>query len=269
MQSFIPYCGAPPIPGSLTWNTDPWLTGALLACAALYLGGAARLESGPTRRERHLFLLGWAMVAVALVSHLCNLSIALFSARVGQHLLLTLVAAPLVALGRPELVLARLLRGRASAAAARPPGSARVVIGWAAFTVALWVWHLPGPYDATLQSNIVYWAMHLSLFGAAVLLWHALLVAGGARPELAVAAGFATAIQMSLLSAILTLAPRALFASHSATTWPWGLSPLQDQQLGGLLMWVVGGTLFTLIALAGLGLWLSRLGHRESLGIQR
>ena len=79
------------------------------------------------------------------------------------------------------------------------------------------------------------------------------------RPLLGLVAGFATAAQTSLLSGLLTLAPRPLFAVHEATTWPWGLTPLEDQQLGGLIMWVPGGLVFTAVALAGFARWLALL----------
>ena len=73
-------------------------------------------------------------------------------------------------------------------------------------------------------------------------------------------AGFGTALQMSMLGAILTLAPNPLFTVHSSTTWAWGLSPLQDQQLGGIIMWVPAGLLFTAYGLAAFARWLSGAG---------
>lgn len=87
------YCGAPPLPGGATWNLDPLLLAALLAGLALAWGPAGR---GGGRRA---LLAGWALLAGALVSPLCSLSVALFSARVGQHLLVVLGAAPLLAVG--------------------------------------------------------------------------------------------------------------------------------------------------------------------------
>jgi putative membrane protein len=115
---------------------------------------------------------------------------------------------------------------------------------------------MPGPYDATLRSNVVYWLMHVTTFGSALVLWHFLLIDHQARAN-AAATAIATAIQMGLLGAVLTLAPRPLFAVHFSTTWVWGLSPLQDQQLGGAIMWVLGGTLFTAYSLVALAGWLN------------
>jgi putative membrane protein len=106
--------------------------------------------------------------------------------------------------------------------------------------------------------------MHLTTFGAAVLVWHALLERRRFGP--AALAGVLTAAQMSLLGALLTLAPRPLFDPHALTTAPWDLSPLEDQQLGGLIMWVPGGLLLTAYALGGFGLWLKSLDEPASAG---
>ncbi|MCW8084785.1 cytochrome c oxidase assembly protein [Sabulicella glaciei] len=178
--------------------------------------------------NRVALLAGSGLVALALLSPLCSLAVALFSARVAQHMALVLIAAPLLAVG---------LRARAPSA----PVSASV------FAAMLWLWHLPAPYGWTFTSDLAWWASHLSLLVAAVWLWQALL---HARPESALAAGIVTAAQMGVLGAFLTFAPRPLYLPHAFTTWPWGLSALEDQQLGGLLMWVPGGVLFAGLALA-------------------
>ncbi|WP_149538241.1 cytochrome c oxidase assembly protein [Siccirubricoccus phaeus] len=234
----IPYCGTPPVPGALAWQLDPLLIGALGLC------GAAALWRAPGGARLGAAALGWLVLALALVSPLCNLSVALFSARIGQHMLLSLVAAPLLAFG-------------AWGSAGRPPGLGAAAAG---FALALWAWHLPGPYAASFASDTTYWAMHATLFGTALWLWAALWRVAAPRPDAAALAALATAVQMGLLGALLTLAPRPLFlAVHAAgVTAPWGLSPLEDQQLGGLLMWVPGGLLFAALALAGLGLALRR-----------
>jgi putative membrane protein len=83
---------------------DPILIGSLVAAAAVYAPGS-RGRQGPTARQQPWFYPGWTIAALALISPLCNLSVALFSARVGQHSGLSLVAAPRVALGRPGAAL--------------------------------------------------------------------------------------------------------------------------------------------------------------------
>ena len=239
-----PYCGAPPAPDQLVhrWNLDPLLIGILLAILGLYAVGLRRGPDGEGGAARsRAFLAGWLVAALALVSPLCPLSVSLFAARVGQHMLLTLIAAPLLAYGRPLTVMAAAFgRRSASAGAGRPMAAAT------AFMALLWLWHAPGPYDATFAGPTVYWTMHLSLIGAAVWLWHELLN----RPASAgaVAASGVSMIQMGLLGALITLAPRAAYAPHALTTWAWGLTPLQDQQLGGAIMWAPGGLAFLAVA---------------------
>ena len=90
-MQYIPYCGTPPLPGSASWNLDPVLILLLLAAGAW---GMMRLRgAGPARQAA--FASGWLVLVLALISPICNLSVALFSARVGQHMLLTLVAVQL------------------------------------------------------------------------------------------------------------------------------------------------------------------------------
>lgn len=241
VTGYIPYCGAPPIPGHLTWNTDPVLAAALVGVAALYAAGARRqrLATGP----QLAFWSGWSILALALVSPLCNLSVALFSARIAQHVILTLIAAPLLVLGRAEIIVAAY----APAAAARLRSGLRSLTSaggqWTAvllFALVMWLWHVPATYDATFASTLIYWGMHVTMIGAALLFWAAALRAG-ASVSTALSGIFVTMLQMSLLGAILTFAGEPLFTVHADTTWPWGLSQLGDQQLGGLIMWVVGG----------------------------
>ena len=236
MSPPVPYCGPPPAPQDLAlrWNLDPVLIAALLALLGLYLWSArAQWRSGRTAA----FCAGWAVGALALISPLCALSVSLFGARIGQHMLLTLIAAPLLAGGlRPA-------RGP------RHPLAAAL-----AFLLLLWFWHAPAPYAATFGSTAVYWAMHLSLIGSAVWLWHDLLTGPPAFARLGAAA--ISMLQMGFLGALLTLAPHALYGPHQLTTAAWGLTPLQDQQLGGALMWAPGGLAFLAVTLLIARRWL-------------
>jgi putative membrane protein len=230
--TFQPYCGSPPVPHALQWNLDPVLIAVLAIAFGAY---ALRFRSGKTGIGERQFLIGtagFAVLAAALITPLCNLSVALFAARAAQHVLMLLVAAPLLILGNPRMRVGRF----------------EAIAGPVGFAAVLWFWHLPAFYDATLQNNVVYWAMHLTLFAAALSLWRVLL-GGGA----AVFGSLFTGIQMCALGALLTLSPRPWFSVYSVTTWPWGLSQSADQQLGGVIMWVVGSVLlsgFTVALLA-------------------
>jgi putative membrane protein len=154
-------------------------------------------------------------------------------------MVLILCAAPLLALATPPVSLRW----------------ARRALWLATFTffLALWFWHMPAPYDATFENTAIYWAMHLTLFGSAVALWRALLRSPREIGGDVLLAGALTSMQMGFLGAILTTASRALYFPHLATTQLWGLTPLQDQALGGVLMWVPGILLFLGAAIYALG----------------
>jgi putative membrane protein len=230
----IPYCGAPPLPGELLgrFNLDPVLIGSLLFLAVLHVRAIRRTSvSGYVAG-------GWLVAAVAFISPLCALSVSLFSARIGQHMILILIAAPMIAVGWAPR---GAHRGRWHSWTAA-----------AAFFGLLWFWHMPLPYEATFTSTPVYWLMHVTLFGSAILLWREILHHPSERALEALAVGVLSSMQMGLLGAILTLAQHPLFAPHLLTTPVWGFTPLEDQQLGGALMWVPGIALFLWTSLRSL-----------------
>ena len=247
----LPYCGTPPSPGELLerFNLDPVLITTLVVLAGAHFFGL----SESNRRGRAYAVCGWLVVAAALISPLCALSVALFSARIAQHMILLLVAAPLIALGWPR---------QSYSTTTWPLWTAS-----AAFMVALWCWHMPTPYTATFTATVVYWAMHITLFGSGVVLWSELIHHPPRRTALVLAVGLLSSVQMGLLGAVLALARRPLFYPHFTTTQIWGLTPLQDQQLGGTLMWVPGILLFLWVAMRSLrSLWntLEGMGRHES-----
>jgi putative membrane protein len=225
----LPYCGSAPAPGELLarFNFDPRLIIALSLICAWQLMAIRKRGGGPTAV---CAASGWVVAAAALLSPLCALSVALFSARIAQDVILTLVAAPLIAMG--------LTRVHASSR------SWSLWMSATAFFVALWFWHMPVPYEATFTSVWVYWVMHTTLFGTSLLLWRNLLHHSPRQTGQVLVAGQFTFVHMGLLGAVLALADRPLFPWHLLTTESWGLTPLQDQQLGGTIMWVPGMVLF-------------------------
>ncbi len=233
---WAPYCGAAPSPGDLLarWNLDPLLL-AVLAGAALawhltiYRRGQAPLAS---------FLGGMAALAVLFVSPLCAMTSALFAARTVHHALLVAVAAPLLAWSLPERSLWRKL-----------PIAVWTGIGAA----VLWAWHVPALYATALSHDPIYWLMQASLLASAIAFWSA--VRQSTAPA-AVAALLANTVQMGLLGAILTFASTALYAPHFLSTAAWGYTPLEDQQLGGLVMWAPAAALYLFAALLIVGRWL-------------
>lgn len=229
----LPYCGAAPIPATIwaRFNIDP-----VLIMALVLLAGAHMIITRRSRPSRLPLVAGWAVLAWALVSPLCAMSVSLFSARVAQHMLILLIATPLLAASLPRWHLIET--------------SAALWSATFAFLLALWFWHMPGPYEATFRSIALYWAMHVSLAGSALALWATLLRQHSPQ---ALAAGFVSSIQMSVLGAVIGLASWPMYRPHYITTEAWGLTPLADQQLGGVLMWVPGCLLFLWIATRSLG----------------
>lgn len=231
-QTSIPYCGAPPAPSELAsaWNTDPLLLAALgiAALCAFRVGGS-----------RAAWIAGVAVLAVSFVSPLCALASALFSARVLHHVLIVAVAAPLVISG------AGLRIGQGS-------------LAFLAHMAAVWAWHMPAPYAAALGSDAVYWMMEATLLGTAVWLWSAMM----ARPGQGAVLALGTLLQMGMLGALLTFAGRVLHPFHALTTAPYGIDPLEDQQLAGLLMWAPAALPYLGFAIHGvLTRVLPRAGH--------
>lgn len=242
--SSLPYCGAPPDPGAIwhRWNLDPILIAVLLVLLALYVVGLwRRRESGrpiPEPWRRICFYLGWAVTATALISPLCALSVSLFAARISQHMILILCGAPLVAAGAPEICCAAFGFGFD-----RLPVGPKPFIAAALFAILLWFWHAPAPYAATFASSFVYWTMHVTLYGAAFWLW-AILFDESAKSMSVAVTGLLSSVQMGFLGALITFAPRLLYSPHILTTTAWGFTPVQDQQLGGVIMWVPGCIVF-------------------------
>ncbi|MFE3837377.1 cytochrome c oxidase assembly protein [Pseudogemmobacter sonorensis] len=215
-NAVIPYCGPAPEAGNIwtSWNFDPPL---LVALGVLLLGLPL------VRAYRGAWLLGWAALVVAFVSPLCALTVALFSARALHHLLIVTLAAPLLALALPGL--ARRL----------PPG-----IALALTSIALILWHLPPVYDAAWHSPFVYWLLQGALLLPAVAFWSGLWAL--ARRDIIAASGQLAGLAglMGFIGAVLTFAPRVLFPQHGLAPIGFGLDPLRDQQLAGLLMWAPG-----------------------------
>ena len=169
------------------------------------------------------------------------------NARVGQHMILETLAAPLIAAGLPER---------------SPSRTNRALWAAAAFAALLWFWHAPSPYDATFRNDAIYWLMHLSTFAAALWFCREMIQAVERRLAVFLAAAIATTLQMALLGALLTFAGEPLFRAHLLTTAAWGLSPLEDQQLGGVIMWIPAGAIFLAAILWAVASTLRRAEHR-------
>jgi putative membrane protein len=241
--------------GSWTW--DPWAIGALLVSVAWYACGLVRLIDHGDRRHPIFsapifFTGGIAVMTIALLSPLDRLSDDLFSAHMMQHLLLLLLAAPLFVRSRLLLVLfwafplyvrKRLARGWLATPSWRQ--LVRFVenplIVWILSTAALCLWHLPGPYDWALHDAAVHTIEHLSFLVTAYAFWSLVMEPGRHRRlDFGISIVFITTsgVVSGFLGAILTFASHPLYVAYAETTAQYGLTPLEDQQLAGLIMWV-------------------------------
>jgi putative membrane protein len=288
------HVGGAPGPDELWhhWGDDPLALATLAAVAWLYARGLVAMRAGARARGRdpravpawrsRCFFGGMLTVALALLSPLDALAEALLSAHMVQHLLLMIVAPPLLVLGMPGAPLLRGLPRGARRAIARwwlgagPAAALRQL--WRAFTVPLvalllhvvatWTWHLPAPYQAALRSAPLHALEHLSFLGSAMCVWWAALRPRGASARRAgYATGlllvFATALQGGALGALMTFARTPWYPDYGRGAAAWGMSMLEDQQLAGLVMWVPGGLLY--VAAAGMlfAAWLEAGRERE------
>lgn len=263
------------------WNDDPLLLLGITAAAFLYVRGWSRASQWPEDWRQPLGPLGLAALALALLSPLDALADTLASAHMVQHILLILVAAPLLVAGGASATMMQGLSPslrRAARRAARASGAdsvahtlRRPVPAWMLHAGALWLWHSASLYEAALGSHFLHGLEHLTFIVTALLFWSAVLSPRASRrasPGVALLLVFTMALQGVLLSALLTFAPTPWYETYAQSTDAWGLAPLVDQQLAGVTMWVPGGLVYLGIALALLAGWFRESGAapRQPLG---
>jgi putative membrane protein len=236
-----------------SWTFEPVVLTAVVLAGAVYGYGAARLGRRIPNRggstQAAAFYVGLAVLLIALVSPVDAAASTLFSGHMVQHLLLMVVAAPLLAYARPAPALLSGLPSVARHVARRPwPGLHRLttaattpIIVWIAGAVALWAWHMPALYELALQSDAVHALEHASFLATALLLWNVVMRSGSRRGvdrPVALLLVLASAVQGSALGAVLLFASTPLYGAHEHGAQLWDVSPLQDQQLAGGLMWL-------------------------------
>lgn len=264
------------------WALDSLVISGLLLSSLLYgtavytLRRRTASSRGVTIAHVAAFTVGLLVIALALMSPLEPLSAMLFSAHMGQHLALMLVAAPFMVLGTPAAVLAWLLphphwRRKLGRWWHQHAYSQSALWPWViAFVYALnlWLWHLPTLYEAALRLRLVHILEHTLFFSTALLFWWVVLRQSLNRYGSGLLIIFSTAVQGGLLAALITFSPRPWYPLHAAVTASWGLTPLQDQQLAGALMWVPAGIIYVAAAVYLLTNWFQHMekrdGHRSA-----
>ena len=266
--------GVAPTPSSwvdvlLAWSIEAHVILPLLGMWLVYRWAVGRVNAAhpdnPVPRMRvWAWNSGLLILFVALASPIATWDTTLFSVHMVQHLLLTMVAAPLLALGAPITLLLRLSSASTRQRFILPVLHSRLlrvvsfpVVAWVLFAGVMWVSHFSGLYDASLENEVVHVLEHGMYLGVALLFWWPVVGADPSPWRLPHPARigylFLGMPQSSFLGLAIYSAPGVLYPHYATLVRPWGPSPLADQQLAGTLMWV-GGDLFFLVAMI-LAVW--------------
>ncbi len=270
------YAHSPDAAQQATRYAEPWLAVLLALACVLYVAGVARLwrkagiGRGIARKEAASFALGVAALIAALFSPLDPLGATYFSAHMVQHEILMVVAAPLFVLGRPVEAWtwgtpmgARRALHRAVGASGLAPAwdtLTKPLVAWSLHAAALWGWHVPALFDAAIANEAVHVAQHLSFLGTALLFWSAMMTGGpqGRAHATCVLGQFTTMIHTGALGALLTFSSVPWYAAYRHGLHEAALGALEDQQLGGLIMWIPGALAYLVAALASMAALLMR-----------
>ncbi|MBV9881066.1 MAG: cytochrome c oxidase assembly protein [Gemmatirosa sp.] len=244
----------------------------IAALGALYTWRARRAEgAGPSAGQRAAFFAALAILFGTLNGPLHDLSDTyLFTAHMVQHLILTLVVPPMLIAGTPGWMLRPLLRSRAARALAERalrPGSCFVI-----FNVVLAAWHLPPLYNLALAQHPVHIVQHLLFIAASVVMWWPLLSPLPELPRLSYPGQmlycFLMTIPMSVVAIYITMADRLLYPAYALAPRVWGMTPMDDQHYGGLVMWIPGGLFFYGVMSVVFAKWASRGGADGADGVE-
>jgi len=254
------------------WTWDPWITVPLLLAALLFALGWRRLYARSSagrarlRKRASLFAAGWLVLAGALVSPLHQAGERAFSAHMVEHELLMLLAAPLLVLAEPLSAMlwafpAAARRTIGAVSASRPVSavytwSTGAVVATLLQAAVLWLWHMPSLFDLALAREGWHAAQHLCFLVSALLFWTAMLgrrgAGAGALGDRALAAFclLVTSFVTGALGALMAFAQSPWYAGYARLALaPFGLTPAEDQQIAGLIMWVPGGLVHLVVAL--------------------
>jgi cytochrome c oxidase assembly factor CtaG len=277
--------------GSLwtAWDWEPGIVLPLAISGFLYARGLRLLWDEHVGRgvrvfEAVSFAVGWLVTVIALLSPVHELSEQLFSVHMVQHELLMVVAAPLLVVGRPLVPMLWAFPSRARRtighATQRPAWRTcwrfitRPMVAFVVHGATIWIWHAPALYQATLSSDFVHALQHASFFGTALLFWWTIVQghAPGGRTR-AVSFGtavlllFGTALHSGALGALLTFSRNLWYPAYGNSAASWGMTPMDDQQLAGLIMWIPASFAYLIAALLLFAGWLraseDRVHERE------
>jgi putative membrane protein len=266
------------------WNWDPWVLMLVGGMSWLYGRGLfclwrrAGVGRGIRRWQAACYGVGIVTLIVALISPLDYLAHLFFSMHMLQHMLLMMIAAPLLVLAKPHIAMVWALPPAWRYGLGRWWKNASFVRGgWRALTQpafvwvvhigAFWLWHVPVLYEGALQNQVLHALEHFSFFGTSLLFWWVLMQIGVRRRlgyGMALLFVFTTMIQGTILGALITFSPTVWYPTHASHPISfWGHTPLQDQQLAGLIMWIPSGPIYLFVFLRLIVKWL-RASEQEA-----
>lgn len=253
MLSVLPPPSGGPLTWAAQWRFEPWTVTALLAFGSVYAAGMLRLGRKGVRWKRATgaaFFAGLGCIAVALCSPVDAYADVSFRVHMAQHLALTLLAPPLLALGQPLTLalratspafgrrLARFLAGRPASFLSRP------VVGWSLFVGVAYAVHLSPLFDAALRSQPLHAFEHALWLAAALVFWWPIVGSDASahpmRYPTRVLSLFLTMPAMAFLALVLYTASAPMYAAYAALPSPWGPAALADQRNAAVLMWIAG-----------------------------
>jgi putative membrane protein len=257
------------------FSVHPSTVIGILALAVLYRWrarvGAAQLQPPLGKAKPALLGAALATLFLSLNGWLHDLSDSyLFSAHMVQHLLLALVVAPMLIMATPGWMLRPALKSRPVAAGAR--WATNPLRSFAIFNAVMCAWHLPPLYNLAMANHPLHIVQHLMFLVAAVLMWWPILRPLPELPRLAYPAQmlylFLMSIPMSIVAVYIAYADTVLYPAYATAPRIWGISPMEDQQIGGLIMWIPGGLFFFAVISVVFFRWQQRDGDETVAGAQ-
>ena len=268
----------------LDWTFEPLPTLALLASIGWWQWAVRRVDAAhpanPVPRRRTVaFMLGMLAIAFALISGIARYDTTLFSVHMVQHVLLMLVAAPLIAMAAPVTLLLRVssvetrrrwwlpvLHSRVMRLLAHP------VVAWILFAAIVWATHFSALFNASLEDPLVHQGEHILFLTGALLFWWPAVALDPTSWRMShparIGYTFLQMTQNTFLAVVILNASSVLYPHYASITRSWGPPALDDQRLAAGIMWIVGDLVFLAAILALFAGWM-RAEARDSIRADR
>src|SRR6476619_5601083 len=272
----------PPTAGSLLlgWSFEPLPTLGIVVVVGWWLWAVRRVNAvhpaNPVPRRRTVaFLGGMTALAFALVSGIGRYDTSLFSVHMVQHVLLMLVAAPLLALAAPITLVLRLSSGETRRRWLIPFLRSRLVrflahpiVAWVMFAVMMWATHFSPLFNASLEDPLIHDIEHMLFLSGALLFWWPAVALDPAPWRLSHPARigylFTQTNKNTFLAVVILNATAVLYPHYATLVRPWGMAALEDQRLAAGIMWIVGDAVFLTAILAVVAGWMRAEARNEA-----